>query len=114
MFTVFIWSNILPEIALKAQFFHFKNLYCVEFFLIYGNIKTICKFGERKNLAIKKFSKTIFYKQTQAKLSPTKMELCGGENLYRKGLLTAPSLHFIAFYFDKKERKFYSYKKLAG
>ena len=49
---------------------------------------TICKFGERKKLEIKKNSqKTIFYKQTQAKLSPTKMELCGGENAYRKGLL---------------------------
>ena len=36
-------------------------------------------------MAIKKNSqKTIFYKQTQAKLSPTKMELCGGENMYRK------------------------------
>ena len=57
-----------------------------------GNIshydpKTICKFCERKKLAIKKNSqKTILYKQTQAKLSPTKMELCGGENAYRKGL----------------------------
>ena len=41
-----------------------------------------------KKLALKKeFSKTIFYKQTQAKRSPTKMELCGGENAYRKGLL---------------------------
>ena len=39
--------------------------------------KTRCEFGERKKLAIKKNSqkKNIFYKQTQAKLSPTKMEL---------------------------------------
>ena len=36
-----------------------------------------------KKLALKKeFSKTIFYKQTQAKLSHNEMELCGGENAF--------------------------------
>ena len=40
-----------------------------------------------RNLAIKESpQKIIFYKQTQAKLSPTRMELCGGENMYHKSI----------------------------
>ena len=53
-----------------------------------GNIshydpETICKFGKRKKLAIKKILKKPF---STSKLSPTKMELWGGENAYREGL----------------------------
>ena len=39
------------------------------------------KTGNKKNS-----QKIIFCKQTQEKLSLTKMELCGGGNAYRKGL----------------------------
>ena len=65
-------------------------------------LKTICKFGERKKLT-KKISKTIFNKQTQLKLSPTKMELCGGENMYRKGLLLIHLTESIEFVIPKKQ-----------
>ena len=40
-----------------------------------------------RKLYKKNSQKYIFYKQTQLKLSPTKMELCGGENRYREGRL---------------------------
>ena len=61
--------NILPEITLKRHFFcfffHFNNLYRIEFcenISHYDPKNNLCKFGERK------------------KLSPTKMELRDGEN----------------------------------
>ena len=50
-----------------------------------------------KKLALKKeFSKTIFYKQTQAKLSHNEMELCGGENAIVKVYYTQVSKQLLS------------------